>query len=102
MNIKKIVGWILQIPLYLLVLGSFGASIYAAAYKIQNISWTTPLIMGGIILLFAIGAFLKKIGSDNSNNQKIEQQVERPKIRKVEQQIQQVQYDDNDYNGVEI
>lgn len=59
MNTKKIVGWILQVPLYLLVLGSFGASIYAAANKIQNINWNTPLIMGGIIIAFLVGAYLK-------------------------------------------
>lgn len=97
MNIKKIIGWILQVPLYLLVLGSFAASIYAAMYKIQNISWSTPLIMGGIILLFAIGAFLKKISSSNEI-----QEVTKKKPRTiVEQQVQRVQYDD-DYNGIDI
>jgi hypothetical protein len=57
-NWLKIVSIVLKVPLGLFVLASFGGSIYAAAYKIQGISWGTPAIMGGLILLFVIGWFL--------------------------------------------
>ena len=59
MKTKKIIGWILQIPLYLLVLGSFAASIYAAYNKISGVTYATPIILGIIIIVFIIGMFLK-------------------------------------------
>lgn len=60
MKTKKIVGMILQMPLYILVLGSFAASIYAAMNNISGVTWTTPVILGGIIVAFGIGVFLKR------------------------------------------
>jgi len=60
MKIKKIVGLILQTPLYVLVLGSFIASIYAAMNNISGVTWTTPIILAGIIIAFCIGVFLKR------------------------------------------
>lgn len=59
MDTKKIIGIILQIPLYLLVLGSFAASIYAAYNKIQGVTYTTPIILAGIIVAFIIGSYLR-------------------------------------------
>jgi len=58
MKIKKIVGVILQVPLYVLVLGSFFASVYAAMNNISGVTWTTPIILAGIIIAFGIGIFL--------------------------------------------
>ena len=63
-NWLKIVSIILKVPLGLFVLASFGGSIYAAANKIQGISWGTPAIMGGLIILYVIGWFLNR-KSDN-------------------------------------
>jgi uncharacterized membrane protein (DUF485 family) len=60
MEIKKVIGIILQIPIYALVVGSLGASIYAAAYKIQGVTWVTPIILAGFIISFIIGAILRK------------------------------------------
>jgi len=57
-NWLKIISIILQVPLGLFILASFIGSIYAAWNKIQNISWGTPAIMGGLILLYIIGWFL--------------------------------------------
>ena len=73
MKTKKIIGWILQIPLYLLVLGSFAASIYAAYNKISGVTYATPIILGIIIIVFIIGMFLKiekeetKVWSEEEN-----------------------------------
>lgn len=59
MKAKKIIGLVLQIPLYVLVLGSFIASIYAAIYKISGVSWSTPIILAGIMIAFIIGSVLR-------------------------------------------
>ena len=56
--IKKIVGIILQAPMYLLILGSLIASIYAAYAKIQGITWSTPIIISVIIITYIIGKIL--------------------------------------------
>jgi len=56
--IKKIVGIILQAPMYLLILGSLIASIYAAYAKIQGITWSTPIIISVIIVTYIIGKML--------------------------------------------
>lgn len=58
MKIKKVIGFILKLPLILMVLASFGASIYAAYYKIQGITWASPIILGALICLYLIGIFL--------------------------------------------
>ena len=60
MEIKKIIGFILQIPLYALILGSWGASIYASYNKISGVTWATPIIITTIIIAFIIGIFLKR------------------------------------------
>jgi len=61
MKTNKIVGFILQIPMYLLIIGSFVVSIYAASAKLQDITWATPIILGVIIISYIIGeGFYKK------------------------------------------
>ncbi len=57
---KKLMGTIFQIPLILLVLGSFIASIYVVMKNLYPISIATPIILGIIILLYFIGSSLKK------------------------------------------
>jgi uncharacterized membrane protein (DUF485 family) len=69
MKTKKIVGLILRIPLYVLVLGSFAASIYAAYAKIQGVTYVTPIILGVIIITFIIGTVLGKQEKNQNQNQ---------------------------------
>lgn len=57
-NWIKVISIVLKAPLWLFIIASFGGSIYAAYYKIQNISWSTPLIMGSIIIVYLIGLFI--------------------------------------------
>jgi len=60
MEAKKIVGIILQVPMYFLILGSFIASIYAAYKGISGINWATPIILACIIIAYMIGIYLKR------------------------------------------
>jgi uncharacterized membrane protein len=61
-----IIDKILKAPLIILVLASFVGGIYAAYFKIQNISWVVPVIIGVILVLYFIGEFLNKRKNDNS------------------------------------
>lgn len=63
----KTLSIILKIPLVLFVLASFGGAVYAAAYKIQNINWVTPVIMGILIFLYVIGWSLGRKKEDESD-----------------------------------
>ncbi len=58
--IKKILSYILRAPYHLLMVVSFGASIYAAANKIQGIGWGSSVIIGLIILAYWAGIALKE------------------------------------------
>jgi hypothetical protein len=53
-------GIILQIPAWLLLVGSFGAAIYAHITKIAGITIATPISMGIIVLLYFIGRYLNR------------------------------------------
>lgn len=55
---KKIISIALKVPIWIFILASFGGSIYAAAYEIQGITWSTPAIMGAIILAYLISIFI--------------------------------------------
>ena len=57
-NWLKIISIALKVPLGIFILASLGGSIYAAWYKIQGISWTTPGIMASLIILYLAGWFL--------------------------------------------
>ena len=59
MSRKKIIGFIFQLPLVLVVIASFIASIYAIVKKIYPISWVTPFLLGIIIILYFIGSRMK-------------------------------------------
>lgn len=67
METKKIIGLILQIPMYALILGSFITSLYAAWTKIQGITWITPIIFAVIIIAFMIGKNLWKSEEQKQN-----------------------------------
>jgi hypothetical protein len=58
--IKKIIGIILQAPMYLLILGSLIASFYAAYEKIQGITWSTPIVISVIIISYIVGKMLMR------------------------------------------
>ena len=73
MKTKKIVGLILKMPLYILILGSFFASIYAAYAKIQGVTYATPIILGVIIAAFIIGSVMSR-GQNRDEGQNQNQQ----------------------------
>lgn len=58
--IKKILSYVMRAPYHLLMVVSFGASIYAAANKIQGIGWGSSVIIGLIICLYWLGVYLKE------------------------------------------
>ncbi len=53
-------GHILQTPLVLVVMASFGASIYAAYNGLFDIGWGGTTFLGTLLILYFIGAFMKK------------------------------------------
>jgi len=57
-NWIKVISIVLKAPLWIFVFASFVGSIYAAANNIQGISWSTPVIMGCIIVTYLIGMFV--------------------------------------------
>ncbi len=59
MEKRKILGLIFQIPLVIVVIGAFFASIYAIIKKLYPLSWATPVLFGAIIALYFIGSYLK-------------------------------------------
>ena len=52
----------------LLVLVSFGVASYAAYFKIMGVTWGTPGIIGVIIVLYIIGAYLSRKNETITNN----------------------------------
>ena len=62
MNIKKILGWVLMIPLILLNLATLGVGIFAALGNVPGflISWAAPAIIGGFQIAFIIGVILNR------------------------------------------
>jgi hypothetical protein len=63
---KRIISFVLQLPLILLVVASFFASIYAAIAKISGITWAVPIIIGIITALYLYGRYLEnKSKKDN-------------------------------------
>ncbi len=59
-NKKRVWSVILKMPLVLLVLGSWAASFYAAAVKMQGINWGTPIVFTVIVALYVTGALIRK------------------------------------------
>lgn len=60
MKIKEIIGIILMLPLWILVIASFVASIYAALKNIAGITWSSPIIIGGCIVFYCWGRYLSR------------------------------------------
>jgi hypothetical protein len=56
---KKVTSLILQLPLILIMIASFFASIYAAIKKMGGISMSVPLILGTVIALYFYGRYLE-------------------------------------------
>ena len=61
MDFKKIISWVLVLPMYLLIIGSFFGACYAAYSKIQGVTWSTPIILAGIMIAYGIGIYLRKL-----------------------------------------
>ena len=57
---KTVLSTILKLPLILLVVLAFFASIYAAYKKISGINYATPLILGIILILYIVGIVLER------------------------------------------
>lgn len=74
----RIVSFILKIPLVLMVISSFGASLYAAYKKISGVTWASPIILGGIIGLYLLGVYLSKSKNEETTTEKIKQCVLNP------------------------
>jgi len=71
MKFKTILGVVLMLPLVLIVIGSFGVSIYAAYNNISGITWASPIIIGSCIILYIIGRYIsrdKKNETQTDNN----------------------------------
>jgi len=60
LDIRRVISIILRIPFHLFIIGSFGASIYAAVNKIQGITWGTPILLGVIIAAWYIGVGISR------------------------------------------
>jgi hypothetical protein len=60
MNIKKIIGWVIKLPLIFLVLATTILGFIAASGIISGfrIAYTYPIVMASAILLYVIGSFL--------------------------------------------
>ncbi|MEI6058673.1 MAG: hypothetical protein WCP89_02780 [archaeon] len=56
----KTSSFLMQLPLILVMIASFFASIYAAAYKISGIGFLTPVVLGIIIVLYFLGRHFEK------------------------------------------
>jgi hypothetical protein len=65
MRNKKIIALILQLPVILLLITSFFVSIYAAIKNISGIGFSTPVILGIIIILYFYGRYLEKKPANN-------------------------------------
>lgn len=58
MKAKKIIGYIMQVPAWLLLVASIGAGIYAAYNEIQGITFDVPVIIGVVFILYVVGRIL--------------------------------------------
>jgi hypothetical protein len=59
----KLIYKLLKLPGIILLLASWVGSLYAVYYRIENITYIVPVILGAIILLYAIGAGLEWLGN---------------------------------------
>jgi hypothetical protein len=68
MNGKKVLGWILKIPLIILNVATLGVGIVAAMGLVPGflISWAAPAIIGGMQIAYILGAIL--VGKAKKDN----------------------------------
>ena len=64
MSKKKLIGFILQLPLVLVFLASLVASYYAAYNSIQNINYATPVFFTVVFVFYLVGIFLMRDKKD--------------------------------------
>ena len=57
---RRTLGWLLKIPAVIVLIASFFGGIYAAINGIQGIGVSTPIFIGIIIILYAVGEYLQK------------------------------------------
>ena len=68
---KKIFGWLLKTPMYLMLTASLIASYYAAINNISGISYASPIIMTILSTLFLMGEFMHRKEISEKTNQDI-------------------------------
>lgn len=66
MDKKRLLVLLLKAPLFLIVIASTAASVYAAYSKQFNISWSTPVLFIIIIILYIIGLYIEKKKGDKN------------------------------------
>ena len=54
---NKTKGWLFKLPLILLLLATFIASIYAAVKHLSGINYATPILVLIIIALYIVGEY---------------------------------------------
>ncbi len=57
---KRVWQIVLKLPLQLLVVAAWLVSFYAAATKMQNISWGTPIVFTILVALYVSGVLLNR------------------------------------------
>lgn len=77
---NKIWGLILKAPALVLLIASFFAGIYAAAYNIQNMGYEVPIILGIVIILYFIGSKMERNYYKQKKEKKIEEELMVPDV----------------------
>lgn len=67
MTVKRFFGWLLKVPLILLILGSVGASWYLFATKQYDITMATAVILTIILIAFILGDYILSKEEANEN-----------------------------------
>ena len=62
MSTKSIFGWVLKLPLILLIVTTLGVGVYAAMGKVPGfiVSWSAPGFIALLMILYLVGNFLLK------------------------------------------
>ena len=79
---NKTWGLVLEAPALLLLIASFLAGIYAAAYNIQDMGYEVPIILGVVIVLYFIGSKIER----NYYKQLVSNSDSKPVMRKKEKE----------------
>jgi hypothetical protein len=87
MSKKKVLGYCLQIPMWILLVGSFFSGIYAASKNIQGITGAVPTIIFFIMVMYFSGRGL--VAKANKNKWTLE-------IKELHKSIKRLADEDED------